>query len=111
MCSPFLFSSSSCSSSSASSTHSLPLQLLLYNIERHIEQLGFLLEMRALESRGYAGTGIPACIHDVSSVMMLGLIQQGLDSRLGEAPRARVEGFFLCPYDGFGVGVGVEVFA
>lgn len=67
--------------------------------------------MRALESCGYAGAGIPACIHDVSSVMMLCLIQQGLDSRLGEAPCACVEGFFLCPDNSFGVGVGVEVLA
>ena len=43
--------------------------------------------------------------------MIFGLVQQRLDSGLGEAPRARVQGFFLRPDDGFGVGVGVEVLA
>ena len=43
-------------------------------------------------------------------IVMLGLIQQGLESGLGEAPRARIQRFLLRPDDGLGVGVGVEVF-
>lgn len=42
---------------------------------------------------------------------MFCLVQQCLQSRLREAPRARIERLFLSPYDGFGVGVHVKVFA
>lgn len=42
--------------------------------------------------------------------MILGLVQQSLEPRLGEAPRAGIQRFLLRPDDGLGVGVGVEVF-
>lgn len=43
--------------------------------------------------------------------MMLSMIQQGLNSRLHEAPRARVQRLLLTPDDSLGVGVLIEVFA
>lgn len=43
--------------------------------------------------------------------MVLRLVQQRLDAGLREAPRPRVQRFFLCPHNGFGVGVHVEVLA
>ena len=43
-------------------------------------------------------------------IMILGLIQQSLNPRLGEAPSARIERLFLTPDDCLGVGVHVEVF-
>ena len=67
--------------------------------------------MRPLQPRRHTRTGIPPCIHDVFPVMVLGLVQECLDSRLGEAPSACVQGFFLCPDDGLGIWVGVEVLA
>jgi hypothetical protein len=43
--------------------------------------------------------------------MELGVVQQRLDPRLREAPRAGVERLLLTPDDGLGVLVGVEVVA
>ena len=42
-------------------------------------------------------------------IMMLRLIQQGLDAGLGETPGAGIERLFLAPDDVLGVGVHVEV--
>ena len=42
--------------------------------------------------------------------MVLGAIEQGLDSRLGETPCTGIERFFLTPNDSLGVGVSVEIF-
>lgn len=45
----------------------------------------------------------------MSAVVVLRLIEQGLDSRLSEAPGTGVEGLLLTPDDVLGVGVHVEV--
>ena len=66
--------------------------------------------MRALQPSRHTRARIAPGIHDVLAVMMLRLIQQRLDARLGEAPRAGIQGLLLGPHDGLGVGVGVEVF-
>lgn len=43
-------------------------------------------------------------------IMIDRLVQQRLDSRLREAPRARVQRLFLAPHDVLGVRVHVEIF-
>jgi len=43
--------------------------------------------------------------------MVLGLVQQGLDSRLREAPPTRIQRFFLCPDDGFRIWVLIQIFS
>jgi len=41
--------------------------------------------------------------------MVLSVVQQGFDSRLGEAPCTGIERFFLTPNNGLGIGVHVKV--
>ena len=65
--------------------------------------------MRALETSSDTGTGVTTGIEDVSPVVVFGLVEQRLDSGLGERPGTCVEGLFLRPDDGLGVGVRVEV--
>lgn len=65
--------------------------------------------MRGLETRGDGRAGATAGVHDMFPVVVLGVVQQGLDTRLGEAPCAGVEGLLLAPDDGLSVGVLVEV--
>ena len=90
---------------------SLPFQLLLSDAKRHLEQIHLLLGMARFQARRDARAGVPAGVHDMFAVVVLGFVEQGLNARLGEAPGAGVEGFFLAPDDGLGVGVGVEVLA
>lgn len=65
--------------------------------------------MNRLETSGHRGTGVATGVHDVFSVVVLSVIEQGLDTRLGEAPGTGVERLLLGPDDGLGVGVLVEV--
>ena len=44
-------------------------------------------------------------------VMMLRLVEQGLNPRLRETPCSRIERFLLRPDDGFGVGILIQVLA
>ena len=73
------------------------------------QQVILLLQMATLQSRGNTRARIPARIHDMFPIMVVRLIQQRLDPRLGEAPRARVERLLLAPDDVLSVGVGIEV--
>lgn len=66
--------------------------------------------MCLLQTRCDGRTRVTASIHDVFPVMVFGVVEQGFDAGLREGPGAGVEGFFLAPDDGFGVGVLVEVF-
>ena len=65
--------------------------------------------MGGLEARSDGGRGVPAGVHDVLAVVVLRLVEERLNTRLGETPCARVERLFLSPNDGLGVGVVVEV--
>ena len=65
--------------------------------------------MRALQPRRNTGTRIPARIHYMFTIMVLRMIQQGLNPGLSETPRASVEGLFLAPDDGLGVGIGIQI--
>lgn len=65
--------------------------------------------MAGLEARSHRGTGVTSSVHDVFPVVVLGDVQDGLDTRLREGPRAGIERLLLAPDDGLGVGVAVEV--
>jgi hypothetical protein len=65
----------------------------------------------SLETSGGRGAGVAAGVHDVLAVVVLCLVEEGLDAGLGVAPGAGVEGLLLGPDDGLGVGVLVEVLA
>ena len=65
--------------------------------------------MGRLETRSDRGGGVAASVHDVLAVVVVGLVEEGFDAGLDEAPGAGVEGLLLAPDDGLGVGVVVEV--
>lgn len=65
--------------------------------------------MAGLETSGNRGTRITTGIHDVLAVVVLSLVEQCLDARLGEGPCTGVKRLFLTPDDGLGIGVLVEV--
>lgn len=67
--------------------------------------------MRALETRGHAGAGVAAGVHDVLAVVVLRVVEQRLEARLDEAPWAGVERLFLRPHNRLRVGVAVQVLA
>lgn len=87
----------------------LALQLILLDREGHLQQVLLLLGMHRLETGGDRRARVTAGIHDVLAVVVLGLVEQGLDTGLREAPGTGVEGFLLGPDDRLGVGVLVEV--
>ena len=66
--------------------------------------------MTGLQARGHTGTGIPASVHDVSAIMMLGLVQERLDPRLHERPSAGIQRLLLTPDDVLGIRILVQVF-
>jgi len=65
--------------------------------------------MRGLQSGCYTGAGVPAGVHDMFVVVVLCLVEKGLDARLGERPCASVKRFFLAPNNCLGVRVHIEV--
>src|SRR5262245_4577397 len=65
--------------------------------------------MRGLQSSGHRRAGATASVHDVLAVVELGLVQESLDTGLGEAPGTSIQRLFLSPDDSLGVGVLVEV--
>lgn len=66
--------------------------------------------MRALQPRRHTRARIPPSVHDVLPIVVVGFVQQRLDARLSETPRARIKRLFLAPNDVLGVRVHVEVF-
>ena len=87
----------------------LALELILLDGESHLQEFLLLLGMDVLQASGNRGTGVTAGVHDVFAVVVLGLVEQGLNTRLREAPGTGVERLLLCPNDRLGVGIHVEV--
>ena len=65
--------------------------------------------MGSLETGSDGSTWVATSVHDVTPVVMLCLVQQGLDSGLCKAPGTGVKGLLLRPDDVLGVGVRVKV--
>ena len=74
-----------------------------------LEELLLLLQMDGLETGGDGGTGGATGVENVTAVVVLGLVQQGLNTRLGVAPGTGVQRLLLGPDDVAGVGVAVQV--
>ncbi|KAI6773510.1 hypothetical protein HG531_000359 [Fusarium graminearum] len=83
--------------------------LVLLDSESHLEEVLLLLGVDVLETSGDRGTGVSASVHDVLAGVVLGVVEQSLDTGLSEAPGTGVERLLLAPDDGLGVGVLVEV--
>lgn len=65
--------------------------------------------MHLLETGSHRRAGVAAGVHDVLAVVVLSVVEQGLNARLSEAPSTGVERLLLGPDDGLGVGVLVKV--
>ena len=65
--------------------------------------------MAGLQTSSDGGARVAAGVHDVPAVVVLGLVEQRLDTRLCEAPCTSVERLLLAPDDLLCVGVRVEV--
>ena len=63
---------------------SLPLELVLMYLERLVEQMLFFLDVTCFQSRGHTGAWVAARIHDMPTVVVFGLVEQGLQARLHE---------------------------
>ena len=87
----------------------LSLKLILSYRESSLQKLSLLLGVAGLQSGGHTGTWVTSSIHNVLAVMKLGLVQQSLDSGLGETPSTGVQWLFLTPDNSLGVLVAVEV--
>ena len=83
--------------------------LFLVYVERILQQVHLLLQMRVLQPRCHTRAWIPPCVHDVLSVVMFGFVQQRLYTRLSETPRSSVKRLFLAPDDVSGIGIHIEV--
>ena len=67
------------------------------------------LEMDGLETGGHGSTRSATSVEDVTAVVVLGSVEQSLNTRLGVAPGTGVQGLLLAPDDVLGVGVAVQV--
>lgn len=64
----------------------LALELVLLDVESGFQKVLLFLHVAALETSGDTGAGVSASIENVSSVVVLSLIQKSLDTRLCEGP-------------------------
>lgn len=87
----------------------LSLELLLSNSEGSLQQLVLLLDMAGLKTSRDRRTWVASSIHDVLPVMVIGLVQDGLDTWLGEGPGTSIERLLLAPDDGLGIWIAVQV--
>lgn len=85
----------------------LALKLILGDGESHLQEILLLLCVNLLHAGGNRSARVTASVHDVLAVMVLRLVQQSLNARLGEAPGTSIQGLLLGPDDSLGVGVHV----
>jgi hypothetical protein len=64
----------------------LALELGLLDVESGIQQVLLFFHVAALKTSGDTGAGVSTSIENVSSVVVLGLVQQSLDTGLCEGP-------------------------
>lgn len=87
----------------------LALKLHLLDLKRSIQQARLLLGVTGLETSGHTGTWVTTGVHDVLPVVVLCLVEKGLNARLREGPSTSVQRLLLTPDDGLRVGVHIEV--
>lgn len=89
--------------------HSLALQAVLVDRECILKEFLLFLDVHRFETGGNRCARGTTGVEDVAAVVVLGSIQQGLDTGLGETPGTGVQRLLLSPDDVLGVGVAVEV--
>lgn len=68
-----------------------------------------LLQVNRLQTSGHRRAGVTAGVEDVAAVVVLGLVEEGLKTRLRVAPGTRVQRLLLAPDNVLRVGVAVQV--
>lgn len=86
-----------------------PLELVLFDAPCHLQHLLLLPLVHILQPGRNAGAGISACVHDVSPVMVLRLVQQGLNARLHGTPSTSIKRLFLRPDNSLRIWIRVQV--
>jgi hypothetical protein len=87
----------------------LALQTILVDSECFLKEVLFLLGVDGLETGCDGGAWGPTSVEDVATVVVLSLVQQGLNTGLGVAPSTGVQRLFLSPDNVLGVRVAVQV--
>ena len=88
---------------------SFALELLLFDLESFFQECLFFPNVASLQTSRHTCTGVSAGVHDMPPVVMLGLVQQGLNSWLHKRPCASIERLLLTPNDGLRVRVSIQV--
>jgi len=89
--------------------HLLALQTVLVDGECFLKEFLLFLDVHGLETGGNRCARGTAGVQDVTAVVVLRGVQQGLDTGLSETPGTGVQRLLLSPDDVLGVGVAVEV--
>jgi hypothetical protein len=74
-----------------------------------LEELLLFLKMDTLETGGHGSTRRTTSVENVATVVVLSLVEQSLNTRLGVAPGTRIQRLLLAPHNVAGIGVTVEV--
>lgn len=85
----------------------LALEALLVKGESILQELLLLLQVDGLETGSHGGAGGATGIQDVTAVVVLGGVQEGLQTGLGVRPSTGVQRLFLAPDNVLGVGVAI----
>jgi len=83
--------------------------MVLVDGESILQKLLLLLEVNTLGTSGDRGRWRAAGVYDVAAVVVLGGVEQGLETGLGVRPGTGVQGLFLAPHNVLSVGVAVQV--
>jgi len=79
------------------------------NRESILQELLLLLKVDGLQTSSDGSAASATSVQDMAAVVVLGSVQQTLDTGLGVRPGTGVERLLLAPYDVLGVGVAVKV--
>ena len=74
------------------------------NGESILQEVLLLLQVDGLETGGDGGGTSATSVQDVAAVVVLGGVEQGLDTGLGVGPGTSIEGLLLTPDDVLALG-------
>ena len=83
--------------------------MILVNRESILQELLLLLKVDSLQTSSDGSAASATSVQDMAAVVVLGSVQQALNTGLGVRPGTSVERLLLAPDDVLGVGVAVKV--
>jgi len=93
----------------ATAMNLLALEALLVKGESILQELLLLLQVDGLKTGSHGGAGGATGVQDVTAVVVLGGVQEGLQTGLGVRPSTGVQRLLLAPDNVLGVGVAIQV--